>query len=87
MQYIVDFVNSVQGLRKTAVMVGLMAMGCILRVKGYISGDNLADLLKSTVVAFFAANGMEYLTTTVKTYVNSKGEEKKETIIEEENAK
>jgi hypothetical protein len=82
-QYIADFINSIQGLRKTLVMVGLMLMSCILRIKGYISGDNLSDMLKGTVVAFMAGNATEHITTAVKTFVDSKGSIKKETVLEE----
>ena len=80
-QYLVNFLNVIQGLRKTAVMFGLMAIAVVLRIKGYMDGTNVSDLLKGTAVAFFAANGLEHVTTTVKTYINSKGKIKDESIV------
>jgi membrane peptidoglycan carboxypeptidase len=69
-------------MRKTAVMIGLMVLSVVLRVKGYLSGDNLTDLLKGTTIAFFSANGLEHMTSTIKEYVNSKGKKIDESIVD-----
>lgn len=81
-QFIVNFLNTLQGLRKTAVMLSLIAIAAVFRIKGYISGDNMVDLLKSTVIAFFSANGLEHITTTIKEYVNSKGKKVEEDVVD-----
>jgi hypothetical protein len=41
----------------------------------------MVDLLKGTVIAFFSANGLEHITTTVKEYVNSKGKKVEENVV------
>jgi len=81
-QYIINFLNTLQGLRKTMVMLSLILLAAIFRVKGYISGDNMVDLLKGTVIAFFSANGLEHITTTVKEYINSKGKKVEENVVQ-----
>jgi hypothetical protein len=80
-QYIINFLNTLQGLRKTMVMLSLILLGAVFRVKGYISGDNMVDLLKGTVIAFFSANGLEHITTTVKEYINAKGKKVEENVV------
>jgi hypothetical protein len=64
------------------VMLSLILLAAIFRVKGYISGDNMVDLLKGTVIAFFSANGLEHITTTVKEYINSKGKKVEENVVQ-----
>lgn len=81
-QFVVNFLNTLQGLRKTIVMMSLIILGAVFRVKGYISGDNMVDLLKGTVIAFFSANGLEHITTTIKEYINSKGQKEDETVLD-----
>ena len=80
-QYIINFLNTLQGLRKTMVMLSLILLAAVFRVKGYIDGNNMVDLLKGTVIAFFSANGLEHITTTVKEYVNSKGKKVEENVV------
>lgn len=80
-QYIINFLNTLQGLRKTMVMLSLILLAAVFRIKGYIDGNNMVDLLKGTVIAFFSANGLEHITTTVKEYVNSKGKKVEENVV------
>lgn len=80
-QFVVNFLNTLQGLRKTVVMLSLIILGAVFRVKGYISGDNFVELLKNTVIAFFSANGLEHISNTVKEYINSKGKKEEETVL------
>jgi hypothetical protein len=54
-------------------MIALFAVGIIFRCHGYLSGSEFVDLLKSTTISFFAANGMEHVLTTVQSYMNNKG--------------
>ena len=72
-QYVVDFLNSFIGLRKTIVMVALLVVTCIFRLKGYIGPDNFEGLLKATVVSYFGSNSIEHFTTMVRERLTSKG--------------
>jgi hypothetical protein len=65
-EYLVNFLNSFIGLRKTIVMLALLIITCVFRVKGYISSDNWEGVLKATVVAYFASNSVEHYTAMVK---------------------
>lgn len=83
-QFIVNAINGVQGLRKTLIMLMLVIITTIFRAKGLLSGDNMVELLKACTISFFAINGVEHIGTTIKEYVNSKGqkEEKEEIDVE-----
>ena len=74
-EYIVDFLNSFIGLRKTIVMLALLVVSCIFRIKGYIGADNWEGVLKSCIVAYFASNSIEHYTAMVKEKLNSQGKE------------
>lgn len=71
-QKLAEFLNVFFGLRKTIVMFVLVTIAIIFRCYGLLSGAEFVDLLKNTVIAFFSANTIEHLTTTVKTYFDSK---------------
>jgi hypothetical protein len=73
-QKLAEFLNILFGFRKTIIMVLLFAVGIVFRLMNLVNGSEFVDLLKSTSVAFFAANGLEHITTTVKEYINSKGQ-------------
>lgn len=81
-EYIVDFLNSFMGLRKTIVMLALLVVSCIFRIKGYIGADNWEGVLKATVVAYFGSNAVEHYTAMVKEKLNSKGQKVETTEIE-----
>jgi hypothetical protein len=81
-QYLVNFLNSLQGMRKTIVMFSLIVITSVFRVKGYLSGDNMSDLLKSTVIAYFGSNSVEHFTTMVKEHLTSKNVAKTVTEID-----
>jgi hypothetical protein len=70
----VEWFSLIFGYRKTIVMALLILLAIIFRIKGYIDGGQLVDLLKNTTLAFFGANGFEHLTLTVRQYINSKGQ-------------
>ncbi len=80
-QKIIDFVSVFTGARKTIVMVSLIFICIVFRIKGLMSGDNMVDLLKGTCIAFFSANGLEHITSTVKEYINSKGQKEDKTVL------
>lgn len=82
-QKLADFIGALLGLRKTIVMFSLLIIGIAFRISNLINGAQLVDLLKATTIAFFAANSVERVGETVKTYINANGQkvtEKEETI-------
>jgi len=83
-QKLAEFLNVLFGFRKLIIMALLFGVGIAFRLMGLVNGAEFVDLLKSTSVAFFAANGLEHLTTTVKEYINSKGQKEEVASIEEE---
>ena len=73
-EQVAEWLSIVFGYRKTIVMVALIVLATVFRIKSYLDGSQFVDLLKNTTLAFFGANGLEHLTTTVKEYINSKGQ-------------
>ena len=71
-QYLVNFLNAFQGLRKSIVMLALIAIASVFRVKGLIDPENFSSLLKATVVSYFGSNSIEHFSTMVKTHLESK---------------
>ena len=89
-QKVQEIVSVLIGLRKIIVMFALIVIGVIFRFNSYIDGQQFVDLLKGTVLGFFAANASEHVKTMVTSYVNSKGQTVKEVDSEagdESNAK
>lgn len=70
--YVLDFLNIFTGLRKTIVMLLTMAVGTTLIVKGYLSGNNYVDLMKTVIIGFFGANSVEHFSSMVKSHLDSK---------------
>lgn len=71
-QAMADFVEVVFGFRKFILMVFILLVSIIFRIKGQISGQEFVDLLKNTVLGFFAANGFEHASLTVQEYFKAK---------------
>ena len=71
-QYIVDFLNSLQGIRKTIVMFIVILITVIFRIKGLIAPDNVEGILKSTVIAYFGSNSIEHYSTMIKAQLDAK---------------
>lgn len=65
-QKVAELINIIFGFRKFLLMLLITLVGIIFRVKGYIDGNQFVDLLKSTTISFFAANGVEHIVATVK---------------------
>lgn len=74
-QELADFIAIFLGLRKTLVMLMLLAIGIIFRIENLIDGNQLVALLQSTTIAFFAANWVEHVGETIKHYINAKGQQ------------
>ena len=53
-----SMLKSMIGLRKLSVMFLILSIGCVFRVKGYINGAEMVDLIKTTGIAFFGSNLM-----------------------------
>ena len=81
-QYVVDFLNSLQGLRKTLVMFMVITISSIFRLKGLIDPNNFEGLLKAAVVAYFGSNSIEHYVTMVRERLMADGTSKKVTEIE-----
>lgn len=71
-QKLLDLLNIVAGLRKTIVMVLVMAICVGFRIVNKMSGENIVELLKATIIAYFSANGVEHFTSMVKERMISK---------------
>lgn len=69
---VAEFINIIFGFRKFIIMVLAMLISVTFRVKGYISGANMVDLLKATVISFFGSNSVEHIMTTVTAIAKSK---------------
>jgi hypothetical protein len=79
---IAELINVVFGFRKFILMVLLFGVGVIFRLKGYVDGGQFVDLMKNTTIAFFAANGFEHLTTTVREYIAANGKKIEEIVTD-----
>lgn len=67
-QKIADFLNVFFGMRKFIAWLLLFFIAVIFRVKSFLNGTEFVDLMKSTFLAFTAANGVEHVITCVKDY-------------------
>lgn len=79
---IAELIEIVFGFRKFILMILLFLVGIVFRIKSLLSGSEFVDLLKSTTISFFAANGVEHLMSTVKEYVNSKNTQSKQIDVD-----
>ena len=82
--YVLDFLNIFQGLRKSIVMLLLMVIGVALILKGFLNGGQFVDLFKATVISYFGANSVEHFISMVQAHLQSKSpnkEVKPDTII------
>lgn len=67
-----DFLDALQGLRKVLAFFALFAVAIIFRLCNLIDGGQFVDLMKNVTISFFAANGVEWIASTVKTHLESK---------------
>lgn len=73
-QKLVDLINVIFGFRKLLAWLALFLVAIAFRLKGYVDGSQFVDLMKTTFMGFVAGNGVEHLMTTVKEYINAKGQ-------------
>jgi hypothetical protein len=69
-----EVINILFGFRKTLLVLILYIVGILFRIKGLIDGGQMVDLFKGITIAFMTANSFEHMTTTVKSYMDSKGQ-------------
>jgi hypothetical protein len=72
-----DFLEVFTDTNKTAVMAILLILGCILRIKGYVDGGQLTELLKTTTVSYFATTTVSHFTSMAKDHLANKLQELK----------
>jgi hypothetical protein len=73
-QQLTDFIEVFSDVNKTAVMAILLGLGAFFRIKGYISGGEMVDLMKTTTVSFFGTATMVHLGGIVRDHLASKVE-------------
>lgn len=71
-QKIVDLINVIFGFRKFLLMLMIYAIAVIFRINDLVNGEQMVNLLTSTTIGFFTANGTEHVVGVVKDYIASK---------------
>jgi hypothetical protein len=71
-QSLANFLEVFTDVNKTAIMLILLIVAVLFRIKGYIDGDNLVDLLKTTTISYFGTTTVIHFTQMVKTNLESK---------------
>lgn len=71
-QKLIDFLNVFIDLQKALVMLLLITIGIVFRIYNLVSGQELVDLLKNTVIAFFAVQATQHIVSTMDTYYKDK---------------
>lgn len=84
-QKLQELIDVIFGMRKFIAWVALFLVGIVFRLTGYVDGAQFVDLIKSTFLAFAAANGVEHLMGVAKEYVNVKSNAAK--AVEEDDDK
>lgn len=72
MEFLKKLIGLTQGVRKFVVMLLIFSVGVYFRLKDYVNGVEFVELIKVTAVAFFGANLMEHVKSTVLEYVKEK---------------
>lgn len=67
-----NIVSFLHGFRKFTVIAVLMVIGVTFRVTGHITGTEMVELLRYTVVAFMAGNTVEHIGKAVQEWVKGK---------------
>ncbi len=64
-----EFLNALMGFRKFIAWSALFIAGIVFRLLNYIDGSQWVDLMKTVFMGFVAANGVEYVASTVKDHL------------------
>lgn len=71
-QKLADLINLIFGFRKFFIILALYVMAIVFRIKEFITGAEMVDLLKEATVVFLGANTAEHLINVAKDYVANK---------------
>ena len=69
---LIDFLGIFIGFRKFFVMTLIIVISLILLIFKILTGSEWVDLMKSTLIAFFASNGIENFTAAAKSWLSNK---------------
>jgi hypothetical protein len=69
---IAEIINVIFGFRKFLLMAFVVVIAIVFRVKDYIDGAEMVDLLKNVSIAFMGANGIEHIVGAVSKYMDQK---------------
>lgn len=67
-----DLVQFINGFRKWSIMILLIVIGVMFRITGYLSGQEMVDLLRYVGVSFMAGNSLEHMSKSVIEWVKNK---------------
>lgn len=71
-QKLKELIDVVFGMRKFIAWLFLFFVGIAFRLSNYMDGAQFVDLVKSTFLAFCAANGIEHFMGVAKDFVKAK---------------
>jgi len=67
-----NFIGLLSGFRKFSIMMIVIVTGIVFRVTEHVNGAEFVDLIKAATIAFFASNGIEHATNSIKEFLASK---------------
>ena len=70
-QKLVDFFNAFLDLQKALIMLLVILIGIIFRIENLITGSDMVDLVKNTVIAFFAVHATQHIVSSVNSYYSN----------------
>lgn len=65
-----DIAQLTFGFRDLIMMFLLFVVAIVFTTKGYLTGANFTDLMKTTMISFFATKGWEHASLTARQYFN-----------------
>jgi len=71
-QTLKDIIQFINGFRKWSIMATLITVGVTFRVLGFLTGQEMVELLRYTAVAFMAGNSLEHMSKAVIEWVKKK---------------
>lgn len=80
-QKLIDFLNVFIDLQKALIMLLLIAIGITFRILNLVNGSEFVDLLKNTVIAFFAVQATQHIVASVNAYYVNKSASSDDTTV------
>ena len=71
-QKLADALEVFSDTDKTAIMLLLLALASFFRMKGYVDGPGLVELLKTTTVSYFGTTTIVHFTSMIKDHLADK---------------